>query len=178
MHKPQGTIEIFLQPGEHFFGDRYTRIRTILGSCVSLVFWHPHELIGSMCHFMLPTRGCRTGYVPDGRYADEAMELMLDDIRAHGTRPGDYRVRVFGGGNMFPELTRRGGSSHVGQKNVEAAAALIKNHCLQCVASHVEGFGHRNLLFDVWSGRVHLRHSVVPAKPEPRGIIKCLPSKS
>ena len=27
MRKPNGIIEIFLQPGELYFGDRYTRIR-------------------------------------------------------------------------------------------------------------------------------------------------------
>lgn len=160
MRKPEGVVEIFLQPGEIYFGDRYTRLRTILGSCVSLVFWHPQELVGGMCHFMLPSRGCRGGSRPDGRYADEAMQLMLAEIKASGLNPAAFRLRIFGGGNMFPELTRRH-AGHIGQKNVEAALALLENHCLTCVASHVEGYGHRHLLFDVWSGHVHLRHSVI-----------------
>ncbi|MCB4360570.1 chemotaxis protein CheD [Quatrionicoccus australiensis] len=177
MRKPDGVIEIFLQPGEHYFGDRYTRLRTVLGSCVSLVFWHPQELVGSMCHFMLPSRGCRSGSGPDGRYADEALQMMLDEIRASGLNPTAFRLRIFGGGNMFPELTRRN-DRHIGQKNVEAALALLKNHCLTCVASHVEGYGHRNLLFDVWSGHVHLRHStIVPEKNKLSGNKACQQSR-
>lgn len=158
MRKPDGVVEIFLQPGEIYFGDRYTRLRTVLGSCVSLVFWHPQDLVGGMCHFMLPSRGCRSSNGPDGRYADEAMQMMLGEIKASGLSPGAFRLRIFGGGNMFPELTRRN-ACHIGQKNVEAALALLESHCLTCIASHVEGYGHRHLLFDVWSGHVHLRHA-------------------
>jgi len=45
--KPPFVIDIFLQPGELYFGDRHTRIRTVLGSCVSVVFWHPEKLLGA-----------------------------------------------------------------------------------------------------------------------------------
>ena len=57
MRKPPHVIEIFLQPGDFYFGDKDTRIRTILGSCVSITLWHPTRLIGGMCHFLLPFRG-------------------------------------------------------------------------------------------------------------------------
>jgi len=177
MRKPDGVVEIFLQPGEIYFGDRYTRLRTVLGSCVSLVFWHPQELVGGMCHFMLPSRGCRGGGGPDGRYADEAMHMMLAEIRTSGLNPGAFRLRIFGGGNMFPELTRRH-DRHIGQKNVEAALALLERHCLTCVGSHVAGYGHRHLLFDVWSGHVHLRHArIATEQPQPTGNQACPPSR-
>ncbi|MBL8511280.1 MAG: chemotaxis protein CheD, partial [Betaproteobacteria bacterium] len=51
------VMDIFLQPGEFYFGDADTRIRTLLGSCVSITMWHPTRRIGGMCHYMLPTRG-------------------------------------------------------------------------------------------------------------------------
>ncbi len=49
-------IDVFLQPGDVYFGDRHTRLRTILGSCVSITLWHPQRLLGGMCHFILPAR--------------------------------------------------------------------------------------------------------------------------
>lgn len=157
MHKPDQIIEIFLQPGELYFGDRATRIRTVLGSCVSLVFWHPHLLVGGMFHFMLPGRMREKPVDLDGRYADEAVELMLREMRASNTRPVDYQVKMFGGGNMFPDIARTG-ISHVGSKNVTAARELIRMHGFDCVSEHVEGAGHRNLVFDVWSGIVSVKH--------------------
>ncbi|MDO8775427.1 MAG: chemotaxis protein CheD, partial [Burkholderiaceae bacterium] len=87
MDKPAHTVDIFLQPGEVYFGGRDTRIRTLLGSCVAITMWHPGMLAGGMCHYMLP--GAPTGRrgALDGRYADEAMELMLCEICNAYTSP-------------------------------------------------------------------------------------------
>jgi len=157
MHKPDQIIEIFLQPGELYFGNRATRMRTVLGSCVSLVFWHPHLVMGGMCHFMLPGRARgKTGSL-DGRYADEAIELALGEIRGSNTHPREYKVKMFGGGNMFPGIARLQ-AGHVGSKNVVAARELVRRHGFDCVSEHVEGVGHRNLVFDVWSGVVSVKH--------------------
>lgn len=161
---PRGMIEIFLQPGELYFGDRTTRIRTLLGSCVSLVLWHPQQCIGGMCHYMLPSRQRPPGAALDGRYGDEALELLLRDIQASGNRPEDFRLRVFGGGNMFPALARSR-RPHVGRQNVEAAKRMIQQHGLTCHAAHVGGIGHRNLIFDIWSGQVALKQPAPIASP-------------
>ena len=53
---PEDALEIFIRPGEFYFGDGNTRIRTILGSCVAVTLWHPERHIGGMCHYMLPRR--------------------------------------------------------------------------------------------------------------------------
>lgn len=167
MRKPDGVVEIFLQPGEYYFGDRYTRIRTLLGSCVSLVFWHPTLLLGGMCHYLLPSRGKPPVDGLEGRYGDEAIALMLAEIRATGSRPADYRVRVFGGSDMFPGISGRSGGDTIGRRNVEAARQMIKAHQLRCVDAHVEGSGHRHLLFDIWSGHVTMKQALVAGATPP-----------
>ena len=35
MRKPPHVIEVFLQPGEWYFGDRQTRMRTLLGNLMN-----------------------------------------------------------------------------------------------------------------------------------------------
>ena len=66
--------EIMLQPGEFFFGQDDTIIRTHLGSCVAITMWHPEQKRGGMCHYMLPSRA-RSDDPLDGRYADEAIQF-------------------------------------------------------------------------------------------------------
>lgn len=156
--KPDQVIEVFLRPGEFHFGGQDKRIRTVLGSCVSLVFWHPQRKIGGMCHYLLPHRnpGGKDGEL-DGRYADEAFALILREMRRTHTEAKDYQVKLFGGGNMFPGR-EHAVVAHVGRKNVEAARRLIKQHHLNCVGEHLEGIGHRNVIFDVWSGDVWIKH--------------------
>ena len=157
MHKPTHTVDIFLQPGDVFFGGRDTRIRTLLGSCVAITMWHPGMLAGGMCHYMLPRAPGGRREAPDGRYANEAMELMLREIRLADTTPMEYQVKLFGGGHMF-SAHHAVGADHVGAKNVEMARALMKRHGFSAHAEHLGGIGHRNLMFDLWNGHVWMRH--------------------
>ena len=72
MQAPADVIDVFLQPGEFYFGEEKTRIRTLLGSCVAVTLWHPKLRIGGMCHYMLPRRPRdKAGAAEklDGRYA-------------------------------------------------------------------------------------------------------------
>jgi chemotaxis protein CheD len=156
--EPSSVIDIFLQPGELYFGDRHTRIRTILGSCVSLVFWHPRQQLGGMVHYMLPTRGEVLSAPLSGRYGNEAMALMCREMEACDTSPHEFRVQIFGGGNMFPGI-RRAADGYVGQRNVDAARRMVGEYGLKVSNEHVEGKGHRHLIFDVWSGEVLMRYS-------------------
>ncbi|MDQ7986144.1 chemotaxis protein CheD [Pseudomonas sp. G34] len=158
MPKRAVITEVYLQPSGYYFGGPNTRVRTLLGSCVSIVLWHPDAHLGGMCHFMLPTRGQPTDK-PDGRYGDEAMSLLCDAIRLSGTSPSDYQGRLFGGGQMFPELAhpRR---QHVGQHNVAMARRLLAERNIGCHGEHVGGIGHRNLIFDIWSGQIALKQSL------------------
>ncbi|HEX5364886.1 MAG TPA: chemotaxis protein CheD [Gallionella sp.] len=163
MNKPSHVIEIFLQPGDLYFGDRDTRIRTVLGSCVSLTFWHPKLLVGGMCHYMLPNRSHdrrrTSAQALDGRYADEAIDMMTKEIDAIGVPHREYQVKLFGGGNMFPG--RSNVKEHVGMKNVDTARKLVIRHGFNCVAEHLGGMGHRNVIFDIWNGHVWVKHAVI-----------------
>lgn len=157
MKKPSFVLEIFLQPGEYFFGDQDTRIRTILGSCVSVTVWHPKLLLGGMCHIMLPSRSGQAQGNIDGKYADEAVELLLAEIKSAGTSAKEYQVKVFGGSDMFTHQKPTEALT-IGQKNTQTVKALLNKNQFNIHAEHLGGSGHRYIIFDVWSGYVWVRH--------------------
>lgn len=172
MELPAAAIDIFLQPGEIFFGDRETRIRTILGSCVAITLWHPKRRIGGMCHYMLPARrrGKRVDHL-DGRYADEAMLLLLKEILRQGTNPYEYEVKLFGGGNMFAPRVQKQAAVSVADRNIEAGRALLKQHGFNVLVEHLGGRGHRQIIYEVGSGDVWVRQHALaeaPAKVPPK----------
>lgn len=152
--------DVFLQPGGYCLESGNTRIRTLLGSCVALVLWHPERLLGGMCHYLLPGRARSQGITLDGRYADEAVELLLEQIRTAGTRPQDYQARLFGGGRMFDRLAGevRGGAQ-VQERNVDAGRTLVRRHGFPLKAEHLGGDGHRQVILDVRSGEAWLKHT-------------------
>lgn len=159
MHRIEGLIDIFLQPGELFVGDANYQIRTMLGSCVSITLWHPASCIGAMSHFLLPTRGASQPKATlDGRYGDEALQIMLDELVQQGVPPKHCQGKIFGGGNMFPGHLRPG-NVNVGQRNGEAAMELLQRHGIPIVSESLFGIGHRQIIFDlrngdVWSNQV------------------------
>lgn len=148
-------IDIFLQPGEWYFGDEDTRIRTTLGSCVAFTLWHPERLIGGMCHYMLPTRGMPGFDAQSGRYGDEALALLLREAKRLGTRPQEYEVKLFGGANMFPGLARS--EAGVPTKNIAKARQLLLEHGLRAKAESLGGTRFRQLIFTLANGEVWVR---------------------
>jgi chemotaxis protein CheD len=154
-------MDIFLSPGELFVGDESFQIRTVLGSCVSITLWHPRLRIGGMSHFLLPTRGQGATGELDGRYGDEALQLMFKDLTTHGVPPQQCEAKIFGGGNMFPGNQHARGKHQlgisVGRRNGEAARALLKLHNIHVLTESLFGVGHRQIIFDVSSGDVWSR---------------------
>lgn len=155
--KPEEVFEIFLQPGEWYWGDADTRIRTILGSCVAITIWHPAKQMGGMCHILLPQRHPsheKSNKRPAGKsakYADEAIALMMEEMSQFKIRPQDCQVKVFGGSNMFPQL-QVNQKNQIGDRNLHAVLThLAKNH-FQIHANHYGGEDSRYIIFDIWSG--------------------------
>lgn len=155
MTRGDNPIDVFLQPGELFVGDAGFRIRTLLGSCVSITLWHPASRLGGMSHFLLPSRGYPRllGQGLDGRYGDEALQAMLLEFERAGIRPAQCQGKIFGGGNMFPRQSRAG-AIQVGQRNGEAARELLLEYGIPLLGESLFGNGHRQIIFDVDSGDV------------------------
>ena len=162
MPRRHNLIRVFLQPGDMFVGDNNYQISTTLGSCVSITLWHSLRQIGGMSHFLLPTReGMATAPAPDGRYGDEALQMMFKALEAAGVNPLQCEAKVFGGGNMFPGNHHARGkqaqSATVGQRNGQAAQALLTSFGLKVASEFLYGIGHRQVIFDISTGDVWSR---------------------
>jgi chemotaxis protein CheD len=154
----KGAIrEVYLRPGEFCFGEGKLCITTLLGSCVSIILWHPLLAHGGMCHYMLPNRKLPRGNLPlDGKYGDEAMELFMLELRKRRTVPAQYQVNIYGGGNMFDTVSAKG--MDIGKQNIEMAHRLLEEYGFSLTFDHLGSFGHRKIAFEVWNGEVTLVH--------------------
>lgn len=166
----QAHKDVVLQIGDFHFGGGRTRIRTLLGSCVSITMWHPRLKIGGMCHYLLPRRGVTevAQTSSEGSYAEGAMQLFLRELRRTRTKPEEYVAKLFGGGCMFRDSRDSGNAFedaeanaastlNVAEQNVRAGRELLEQHGFDISAEQVGGYGSRVLIFEVWSGDVWLR---------------------
>ena len=155
---PTDVLEIFLRPGEFYFGEDKTRIRTLLGSCVAITLWHPRLRLGGMCHYMLPSRlSGRQGEPSDGRYADEALEMFAREMRRSNTRAAEYQAKIFGGGRMFSTAAKGRHYVDISERNVQIGRKLVARGGFNLVSEDLGGSGHRNVVLDLWSGDVWVR---------------------
>lgn len=111
-----------------------------------------------MCHYLLPEErqvGLNGGI--DGRYADNALQLFMQEIRNAGTHPCEYEVKMFGGGNQFSgfELNI---NHNIPEKNIQTGKKLLLHHGFKLSSFHLGGNGHRNVILDLWSGAVWVQH--------------------
>jgi chemotaxis protein CheD len=165
MKTQEFLLDVFLQPGELYFGDYNTRIRTILGSCVAITLWHPQLRIGGMCHYLLASKRQQPGSEPDGRYADDVMKIFMTELNRTATSPAQYVVKMFGGGNQFPGK-HKPASTSVPDNNILAGRKLLKDYGFEIKAEHLGGTGHRNVIFDLSNGHVWIRHVAIEVQNE------------
>jgi chemotaxis protein CheD len=142
----------FLLPGEWWFGANAPAVSTLLGSCVAVTLWHPQRRLGGMCHYLLPRRRRTFDQPLDGRYGEEAIELLAQLIRRVGTTPHDYAVHLLGGANMF--AGEPAATIDIGARNVEAGRALLQQHGFHVVGTDVGGRQHRRVELDLATGAV------------------------
>lgn len=173
MSNDSSMTEVVLKIGQFYFGGGRTKIRTLLGSCVSIILWHPRLKIGGMCHYMLPQRGTgeTASSAAEGNYADEVMQMFLRELRNSGTQPKDYVVKLFGGGSMFVDANgaprqltdtaaMRTDVREVSSRNISAGRDLLAEHGFMISAEHSGGYGSREVVFELWSGDVWIRRGL------------------
>lgn len=146
---------VYLLPGQWYVGQKGELVRTLLGSCVSITLWHPVRKIGGMCHFLLPERLRASSAVLDGRYGDEAVDLLVREIQKTGVKPEEFEAQLYGGADTMPEESNV--KFNVGERNVEKAWGLIDQHRFQLMSVDVGGTDPRSISLDLITGAVALR---------------------
>lgn len=152
--------EVVLQPGDYYFGQAPTRIKTLLGSCIAMTMWHPRVARGGMVHCLLPTRGAAKGALDlSGRFVDEGLRWLLREAVRSCIDPGQCEFKLFGGSNMFLAFgLDNGRRTPIGESNATKAVDMMERLGLCIRVKDVGGSVHRALVFDLANGNVWVRY--------------------
>ncbi|TGL90633.1 chemotaxis protein [Leptospira congkakensis] len=157
MESPKEVIDRYLNPGEIFFGGSDFRVRTLLGSCVSIILWHPNRQIGGMCHYLLPTPA-DIHSAKTHKYGMDAFTYFLSEIKKHKSEPKEYYAKIFGGSNMFlneeREILKDHSSSLIGTRNANFAKKILEENEIKIISEDTGGNLSRKVYFTVWDGEV------------------------
>jgi chemotaxis protein CheD len=133
------------------------KVRTLLGSCVGVVFYDRVARLGGLAHIVLPTS---RGVVDHpGKYADTAIPAMIADFeRRLGTQARPRLIaKLVGGASMFQVNPSANSALNIGQKNQEAIEKILADLRIPILARDLGGTAGRRLTLDTASGIVAIK---------------------
>ncbi|MHB8126794.1 MAG: chemotaxis protein CheD [Desulfitobacteriaceae bacterium] len=126
-----------------------------LGSCIGICINDPVFKVGGMAHIMLPSaNGSKVGNL--AKYADTAVELLLQEIIRLGANRLRLRAKMAGGAQMF-SFPGKPTVLKIGDRNAQAVEMELKKLGIPILAIDVGGSFGRTIHFDVGTGELRVR---------------------
>ncbi len=143
---------------------------TVLGSCVATCLYDPHSRVGGMNHFLLSEPPANVpGTQIDEHYGVYLMELLVNQMLAHGARKANLKAHLYGGANVNRNMMR------IGTMNAEFARGFLQREGIALVREDMGGTSARRVDFRPASGQVRLRtvedRFAPPVQPTPRPAV-------
>lgn len=115
--------------------------KTLLGSCVAIMFYDKVKRIKAMNHFLLPTTSNSN---EDMKYGLYSVEAMLNEMYKLGCRKENMTAKISGGADIM-QLNMSAIAS-IGHRNVEFAKDFCKAEGFNIVSEHTRGERGRLIL--------------------------------
>jgi chemotaxis protein CheD len=144
---------LYLHPGRLFVSSEAIAASTILGSCVSVCLWDPLLRNGGANHFLLPYHGRHDPSA--ARFGNLATQQLIDQLVGLGSQKRNLQAKMFGGACVIEAFRGRG--RHLGEKNIDAARAVLAENGIPIVAEDVGGHRGRKLIFHTDTGTALVR---------------------
>jgi chemotaxis protein CheD len=113
-------------------------IKTLLGSCVALMFFDKRLKIKSMNHFLLPQTKGVSSDSGSYKYGLQSMEAMLNEMYKLGSQKSDLSAKIAGGAHILSTSTH-----NVGDDNVDFAKTFCHKENIEIVSEHTRGIHGR-----------------------------------
>ena len=119
-----------------------------IGSCIAVAALDSKKRIGAIAHVMLPGRSPEN-CVKKTRYADDAIEEMIDQMLKAGTNAIDIEVCLVGAGNVLQKK-----DDTICESNIESVMQILKGRKIPIRASVLGGTERKSVFTDIGNGRI------------------------
>jgi chemotaxis protein CheD len=115
--------------------------KTLLGSCVAIMFYDKEKKIKGMNHFLLPSTNNSND---DMKYGLYSVEAMLNEMYKLGCRKENMAAKISGGADIVNVALS---SKSIGHRNVEFAMDFCSSEGFRVLSNHTRGNEGRVILF-------------------------------
>ncbi|NQY53663.1 MAG: chemotaxis protein CheD [Campylobacteraceae bacterium] len=116
--------------------------KTLLGSCVAIMFYDKVKKIRAMNHFLLPSTQNSNN---DMKYGLYSVEAMLNEMYKLGCAKENMYAKISGGADIM-QLSIGSSSTSIGHRNVEFAKDFCKTEGFRILSEHTRGEHGRLIL--------------------------------
>jgi chemotaxis protein CheD len=126
-----------------------------LGSCIGICLFDRVAKVGGMAHIMLPSSKQSRSSQNRAKFADTAIEDLIDEMEKVGASPKRLTAKIAGGAHMFnignSEIMR------IGERNARAVIEVLGQKNVRILAQDTGGNFGRTIIFDSDSGELLIR---------------------
>lgn len=127
-----------------------------LGSCVAIALYDRDTRIGALAHILLPSQAMSREPANPAKFPETIVPLMLEEMRALGSRNGRVSAKIVGGASMFGQLVKDSGIN-VGERNVLATRQALAAAGVPIIAEDTGLDYGRSVYFHLADGRMEVR---------------------
>ena len=115
--------------------------KTLLGSCVAIMFYDKVKRVKGMNHFLLPTTSNSN---EDMKYGLYSVEAMLNEMYKLGCDKGNMVAKISGGADIM--ALNLASANSIGHRNVEFAKDFCQSEGFKLISEHTRGEHGRLIL--------------------------------
>lgn len=124
-------------------------LKTIVGSCVSIMLYSKSDGFGSLAHIMLPKAERHKSN--SFKYADYAIHNMLSLFFSRGYKAKDITAKLAGGAKIYFS-SQDSIIPDIGKENVNICRKLLIEKNIAIIAEDVFGIYGRTVFFNLQDG--------------------------
>lgn len=127
-----------------------------LGSCVGIVLYDNTNKVGGLAHIMLPSSKEIKNNSNKAKFADTAIELLLDEMIQLGANSRKIVAKLAGGSQMFA-FNAKNDILKIGERNVKASKKILGKFNIPVIAEDTGGNYGRTIELNIGDGSLLVR---------------------
>ncbi len=109
-----------------------------LGSCVGIALYDTSIKLAGLAHIMLPSSKHIKNNLNKAKFADTAINLLLENMIKAGSRKSRIKAKIAGGSQMF-SFSGSSDVMKIGYRNIQATKQILKELDLPLIAEDTGG---------------------------------------
>ncbi len=127
-----------------------------LGSCIGIVLYDSVYKIGGLAHIMLPSSKEIRNNSNKAKFADTAIDILIDKMLSLGAKKNNIRAKIAGGSQMF-SFNSKSDVLKIGERNANASRKKLSECRIPIICEDCGGNYGRTIELNTKDGSLLVR---------------------